>query len=65
MKAMESEAKSYNFLVSQGVGGETKIFSFFWLHLILLRPLKGRVKRNNELTMDSCPKLPEGRPELF
>jgi hypothetical protein len=43
MKAMESEAKSYNFLVSQGggVGGETKIFCFFWLHLILLRPLTG------------------------
>jgi hypothetical protein len=35
MKVMESEAKSYNFLV----GGETKIFSLFWLHLILLRPL--------------------------
>jgi hypothetical protein len=42
MKAMESDAKSYNFLVSQGGGGggETKIFSFFWLHLILLRPLR-------------------------
>jgi hypothetical protein len=41
MKAMESEAKSYNFLGVQGegVGGETKIFSFSWLHLILLRPL--------------------------
>jgi hypothetical protein len=37
MKAIESEAKSYNFSVSK-VGGETKIFSFFWLHFILLRP---------------------------
>jgi hypothetical protein len=36
MKAMESEAKSYNILVSSFL---EEIFSFFWLHLILLRPL--------------------------